>query len=248
MTSNPRKQRTIKNSIVKIDDVDFDPGVNFANWIQITKCKLWDRELSLLEQRLEACYDSNLSMMKMFVINHAEILDRARQNAYEMETTLTLIYQTHWQRKIADVRSPIIVGYMKSVERLLTQWNGYHPTEKTVIQTYRHYFQKCRAWFDHTKMQRMALDVWIPMMRLIEEVSRRAASQTFHQHTFCLQNAYSDYLYTWMVIDLFEERIKPNNCGYVWLIPTTVYETLYKQYWPKNAVMNVPKKTKTSEI
>ena len=35
-----RRRRMVKNEIVTIDDIDEEPGVNFINWIRITKEKL----------------------------------------------------------------------------------------------------------------------------------------------------------------------------------------------------------------
>lgn len=35
-----RRRRMVKNEIVKIDDIDEEPGLNFSNWIRITKQKL----------------------------------------------------------------------------------------------------------------------------------------------------------------------------------------------------------------
>eukprot|EP01083_Nonionella_stella_P218645 783913_1 len=82
----------------------------------------------------------------------------------------------------------------------------------------------------------MAQNLWIPMMRLIEEVSRKAASQTFPPQASRLQNACAAYLQTWLILGLVEHQIKPNNCGPKWLIPATVYQTLYTEYHPNVAV------------
>ena len=35
-----KRQRLVKNAIVETDDVDIEPGANFANWIPFTKDKL----------------------------------------------------------------------------------------------------------------------------------------------------------------------------------------------------------------
>eukprot|EP01083_Nonionella_stella_P297496 1010199_1 len=67
------------------------------------------------------------------------------------------------------------------------------------------------------------------MMRLIEEVSYKAASQTFDQEASRVTRVaqvYGDYLKTWLFLGLVEHQIKPSNCAHRWLIPATVYETL----------------------
>eukprot|EP01083_Nonionella_stella_P142726 442138_1 len=68
------------------------------------------------------------------------------------------------------------------------------------------------------------------MMRLIEEVSYKAASQTFDQEASRVTRVaqvYGDYLKTWLFLGLVEHQIKPSNCAHRWLIPATVYKTLY---------------------
>eukprot|EP01083_Nonionella_stella_P218643 783910_1 len=82
----------------------------------------------------------------------------------------------------------------------------------------------------------MAQNLWIPMMRLIEEVSRKAASQTFPPQASRLQNACAAYLQTWLILGLVEHQIKPNNCGPKWLIPATVYQTLCTEHHPNVAM------------
>eukprot|EP01083_Nonionella_stella_P269584 912309_1 len=79
MTSNERKQRTIKNSIVNIDNVSIDRGDDYVNWIHIVKQKLLEREISLLQQRREVCDAIIVSMIKMFATHHAEIFDKYNQ-------------------------------------------------------------------------------------------------------------------------------------------------------------------------
>eukprot|EP01083_Nonionella_stella_P218644 783911_1 len=85
----------------------------------------------------------------------------------------------------------------------------------------------------------MAQNLWIPMMRLIEEVSRNAASQTFDPQACRLQNVYADYLQTWLFLGLIEHQIKPDNCAHKWLIPATVYQTFCTEYHPNVAIRNM---------
>eukprot|EP01083_Nonionella_stella_P271089 918310_1 len=178
MALNTQNQRTIKNSIVNIDNVFVNRGVRFTNWIFIARQKLWERECKLLRQRLATCDALFITKIQMFTAKHADIFDRYNQNAYQIETTAIRAYQRQLQLQITNVNSPLIVRYLESVRSTLKHWDGYHPKKKE-IHTFRDYFQSCRQWFDGIKIKIMALTLWIPIMNLIAEVSRNAASQTF---------------------------------------------------------------------
>eukprot|EP01084_Bolivina_argentea_P074615 135336_1 len=54
----PKKRRRVKNEIIKIDDIDEEPGNNFANWIKITKVKLLERESNLMSRRANIIQDT----------------------------------------------------------------------------------------------------------------------------------------------------------------------------------------------
>eukprot|EP01083_Nonionella_stella_P030753 84247_1 len=231
MALNTRKQRTIKNSIVNIDNVIVNRGFRFKNWIIIARQKLWERECKLLRQRLEKCDTLMISKIQMFTAEHAGIFDSYNQDAYQTETTAIHCYQKQLQSQITNVNSPLIVGYLKSIQSTLMSWDGYHPT-KTVIATFRDYFQHCRQWFDGTKIDLMARTLWIPFMNLIGQVSRNSASQTFHHHASRLQTAYGEYLQSWLLRGLFEAQIQPNNCKLTWIVPASAYEIFHVQSHP----------------
>eukprot|EP01083_Nonionella_stella_P315021 1136761_1 len=238
MTSKVRKTRTINNSIVDIDNVFIGPGDAYVTWIRIAKQKLWQREFALLRQRCEASDVNILTMIMMFVRNQSELFDKSDLNSYALEIIVTRIYQQQLQWQIMNDNSPLIATYMRYIDDLLGKWNGYHPTKKT-IDSFREYFQESRGWLDRNKMTKMAQNLWIPMMRLIEEVSRNAASQTFDPQACRLQNVYADYLQTWLFLGLIEHQIKPDNCAHKWLIPATVYQTFCTEYHPNVAVTYV---------
>eukprot|EP01083_Nonionella_stella_P141260 434886_1 len=106
MALNTRKQRTIKNSIVNIDNVIVNRGVRFINWIFIARQKLWERECKLLRQRLAACDALFISKIQMFTAEHAELFDSYNQDAYQTETTAIRAYQRQLQSQITNVNSP----------------------------------------------------------------------------------------------------------------------------------------------
>eukprot|EP01083_Nonionella_stella_P122414 368297_1 len=234
MTSKVRKKRTINNPIVDIDDVFIGRGDAYVNWMGIAKHKLYKREVALLQQRRDASDTIIGRMIKSFARNQSPLFEKHNLNVKEMEATVTRIYQQQLQSQIMDPKSPLVVRYMESIQKLLTPWNGYHP--KKTIDSFREYFQESRGWLDRNKMTTMAHNLWIPMMHSIEEVSRKAASQTFHRQSSRLQKAYADYMKTWLFLGLGEHQIKPNNCAHKWLIPATVYGTLRTAYHPTLAI------------
>eukprot|EP01084_Bolivina_argentea_P291291 500616_1 len=138
-----------------------------------------------------------------------------------------------------DGNSPLIVRYTRSIRDALTKWKGYHPKDETIDMDFRQYFQQCRGWLDRNKTKMMARNLWIPMMRSIEEVSRKAAFAIFHQQASRLQTVYADYLKTWIWLGLVEHQIKPNNCAHRLLIPATVYDTFYKEGYPNLAIQPI---------
>eukprot|EP01083_Nonionella_stella_P065313 171026_1 len=202
MASNARKQRTINNSIVDIDNVVIGPGDAYATWIDIAKHKLWDREFALLQQRREACNLIIVRMIKIFSGNQSHLLDGYNLNVSKMEAPAFRTYRQQLQSQLMDGNSPLIAKYMQSIDTLLTNWKGYHPTKKT-INTFQKYFQQTRIWLDGSKMAVMAPHLWLPMMRLIQEVSREAALETFHPQAHRLRNVYESYLTNWIRTTLF---------------------------------------------
>eukprot|EP01083_Nonionella_stella_P121212 364120_1 len=228
MALNTRKQRTIKNSIVNIDSVIVNRGFRFKNWIIIARQKLWERECKLLRQRLVKCDALFIPKIQMFTAKHAELFDSYNQDAFQIETTAIRAYQRQLQSQITNLNSPLIVRYLESIRSTLKHWDGYHPTKK-VILTFREYFQKCRQWFDAKKIKIMALTLWIPIMHLIAEVSRNAASQTFDAQASELKAVYGDYLQAWLLRGLFEAQIDPDNCKLTWVVPASAYETFHVQ-------------------
>eukprot|EP01083_Nonionella_stella_P065312 171025_1 len=129
MASNARKQRTINNSIVDIDNVVIGPGDAYATWIDIAKHKLWDREFALLQQRREACNLIIVRMIKIFSGNQSHLLDGYNLNVSKMEAPAFRTYRQQLQSQLMDGNSPLIAKYMQSIDTLLTNWKGYHPTK-----------------------------------------------------------------------------------------------------------------------
>eukprot|EP01083_Nonionella_stella_P121214 364122_1 len=228
MALNTQNQRTIKNSIVNIDNVFVHRGFRFTNWIVFARQKLWERECKLLRQRLVKCDALFIPKIQMFTAKHAELFDSYNQDAFQIETTAIRAYQRQLQSQITNLNSPLIVRYLESIRSTLKHWDGYHPTKK-VILTFREYFQKCRQWFDAKKIKIMALTLWIPIMHLIAEVSRNAASQTFDAQASELKAVYGDYLQAWLLRGLFEAQIDPDNCKLTWVVPASAYETFHVQ-------------------
>eukprot|EP01083_Nonionella_stella_P117651 350882_1 len=72
--SNSRKQsrrrRTVKNAIVKVDDVFAASGLQNVHWLAIAKQKLTDRELAILRNRQQKLDQIIISTIRQFICEH----------------------------------------------------------------------------------------------------------------------------------------------------------------------------------
>eukprot|EP01083_Nonionella_stella_P139482 425496_1 len=178
-----------------------------------------------------------MTMLNTFTSHHAETFDNFNLNVMQMEAITLATYEEHIQHKILDADTDITSGYIRTVTTKLRNWKGYHPTpakdqpaaETAEISTFREYFQHCRSWFDHGKMELLAIHFWIPTIRAIEELSQRCATNIFGAQACPLQKIFMEYLATWILRGLFEGQIKPSNTRFVWLVPATVYSKFHNQ-------------------
>eukprot|EP01083_Nonionella_stella_P302320 1041844_1 len=211
----PRKQRIIKNGIVNVDNVHIGRGLRNANWLKIAKQKLTQRELTLLRKR-QATLDR-------LIINAIQSFADPDVNQFNLDT-----YQTGIRDQLIHPQSLIIGRCSQYIAAVLHKWNGYKPKNEGEIRYFRHYFQRCRHWFDTKKIRIMTIDFWIPNMRLIEQFATNAASQFIGNPP--LQQKYSDYLYILIMKSIFEGHIKPANARKMWLIPAMAYPIFLRQF------------------
>eukprot|EP01084_Bolivina_argentea_P077912 141378_1 len=210
-----RKQRTIKNGIVNVDDVHIGCGLGNINWLKIAKQKLTQRELTLLRKR-QATLDR-------LIINAIQSFADPDVNQFNLDT-----YQTGIRDQLIHPQSLIIGRCSQYIAAVLHKWNGYKPKNEGEIRYFRHYFQRCRHWFDTKKIRIMTIDFWIPNMRLIEQFATNAASQFIGNPP--LQQKYSNYLCALIMKRVFEGHIKPANARKMWLIPAMAYPIFLRQF------------------
>eukprot|EP01083_Nonionella_stella_P243318 847958_1 len=211
----PRKQRIIKNGIVNVDNVHIGRGLRNANWLKIAKQKLTQRELTLLRKR-QATLDR-------LIINAIQSFADPDVNQFNLDT-----YQTGIRDQLIHPQSLIIGRCSQYIAAVLHKWNGYKPKNEGEIRYFRHYFQRCRHWFDTKKIRIMTIDFWIPNMRLIEQFATNAASQFIGNPP--LQQKYSNYLCALIMKRVFEGHIKPANARKMWLIPAMAYPIFLRQF------------------
>eukprot|EP01084_Bolivina_argentea_P077914 141381_1 len=212
-----RKQRTIKNGIVNVDDVHIGCGLGNINWLKIAKQKLTQRELILLRTRQ--------GTLDRLIIDVIQTFTDSNVNQFNLNA-----YQTGIRDQLLHPQSVIMSRCSQYIAGVLHKWNGYKP-QKDIdekIRFFRHYFQRCRHWFDTKKIRIMTIDFWIPIMQLIQQYATNAASQFIGNPP--LQQKYSDYLYILIMKSIFEGHIKPANARKMWLIPAMAYPIFLRQF------------------
>eukprot|EP01083_Nonionella_stella_P243317 847956_1 len=231
-----RKQRTIKNGIVNVDDVRIRGGLGNSNWLKIAKQKLTQRELILLRKRQ--------GTLDRLIIDTIQTFTDPNMNQFNFNA-----YQTGIRDQLIHPQSIIMRRCSQYIVGVLHKWNGYKPQKDEEIRFFRHYFQRCRHWFDTKKIRIMTIDFWIPIMQLIEQISHTCYISLFvdmYLITACvkfatiaasqfignppLQQKYSDYLSALVLKSLFEGHIKPANTRKMCLIPAMAYPIFLRQF------------------
>eukprot|EP01083_Nonionella_stella_P089445 249545_1 len=231
-----RKQRTIKNGIVNVDDVRIRGGLGNSNWLKIAKQKLTQRELILLRKRQ--------GTLDRLIIDTIQTFTDPNMNQFNFNA-----YQTGIRDQLIHPQSIIMRRCSQYIVGVLHKWNGYKPQKDEEIRFFRHYFQRCRHWFDTKKIRIMTIDFWIPIMQLIEQISHTCYISLFvdmYLITACvkfatiaasqfignppLQQKYSNYLCALIMKRVFEGHIKPANARKMWLIPAMAYPIFLRQF------------------
>eukprot|EP01084_Bolivina_argentea_P074614 135334_1 len=151
--SKPKRRRRIKNEIIKIDDIDEEPGNNFSNWIRITKNKLTERESKLMSLRVNILQNTINTQIEQFkTIN-------ARMNIY-IDTKL-------YENIISEELINNCLNQLNT--QLIQPWNGIVLNHtKSKVDSYRKYFTTSRSWFDQRKRAVLAECLWIPIFNSIK--------------------------------------------------------------------------------
>eukprot|EP01083_Nonionella_stella_P238994 836982_1 len=224
-----RKQRIIKNGLVKVDDVSTAPGFKNTNWLHIAKNKLKRRELVLLHKRQKILDGLITDAIHTFIDENIK--------RYNFNACMT-IYRTQFRHKLLSPQSVIMRQSFQAISLILQSWKGYKPDIEQ--SQFRHYFQKCRHWFDTKKIRPMAVYFWIPIMIIIEEFVNETAIQCFRNQPrsrrMDVRTSHVNHLNVLILKSIFEGDIQlPNSrrithvvdpCHGIWHLFKTIQSTI----------------------
>ena len=138
-----RKQRTGKNGYIDIDSVTITPGIDFCNWIRLTKEKLKERETKLL----------------MIKISEIESI----VNKQLSTSTRPCIYKINRILMENNINTSII--------SVIDEWPGVHIDRiKKNLTKFRDYFVIGKNWWDIKKQKLIANHFWIKIFEDIDQV------------------------------------------------------------------------------
>eukprot|EP01084_Bolivina_argentea_P012102 22679_1 len=147
-----RKQRIVNNAVVDLNNVSVEPGVNYTNWISITRDKLKKRELSLFsvkKLRIESVVNNELPDCKEKYLITQDIIDHTLQELYD----------------IIDKWSGVNMSRRKK------------PTNR-----YRDYFCIGKNWFDQTKKKIFGTLFWVVIFKHIHNFLDKNSKFFFELH------------------------------------------------------------------
>eukprot|EP01084_Bolivina_argentea_P278868 476625_1 len=262
--NSKRKKRTIKNSLVNIDDVTVEPGCNYINWFPLVKTKLKERATEILKIRFQIIEQTIISSIGQFTLDNSEIFNKQRAPLIQMQVGqfASENYKAYYN-VINKTKCSIKNTYTKITTQQLTFWKGYKPnnahaksiksTTDTLI-TFREYFKSGRGWWDTRKMGIITHNIFIPICHMINQFAAKAAGEFFANLFVRLQKLYETYLYSLILINLVEQTMKLPNTRKLFLFPSQCYamvtlnnfdEIQYRCHYKR--LMIASKKTRTNQ-
>eukprot|EP01084_Bolivina_argentea_P041934 77410_1 len=224
-----KRERTVSNGLVNTDDVTIQPGVDYINWIDICRNKLREREMKILDKKLEIFDESIESSIRQFTIENTKTFDKHKGNVhikvYRMASENSEAYDSIKDQN-NNMFSNIINNCNQSITQQLLNWKGYKPRaqkSKTKIKRFKEYFKACRGWWDLKKMGIITKEFLVPLSSIINEFVTNAASEFFGNRFFHLQKIYRTYLGSMILVNLLESTMKLPNTRALLLIPEQVY-------------------------
>eukprot|EP01084_Bolivina_argentea_P251353 421554_1 len=165
----PKRKRTVKNALVNIEDVSIQPGPHYINWIDICQEKLKEREMKILNQRLQITDKSINSSIRQFIIENTKTFQKHNNVHIYVDRMMKENYQAYNSVKDKNNNkfSTIVNNYNQAVTDQLSDWKGYRPQKlKSKIKTFKEYFKACRSWWDLRKIEIMAKEFLVPISNL----------------------------------------------------------------------------------
>lgn len=231
-----RKRRIIKDGIVDIDDIQIEPGFKYSNWIPIVRGKMSEREHILLKKRIEITNKIILSALQKFYAQNKQnqILNKGVQSIFN--------------KKFINGQEPnnIVLSSKELIIKQLNAWKGVQRSKKTA-KLFRDYFKISKNWWDQKKIELISIHFWVPIIKLINNITKEIGSRFFAQndqndendennsntHTDendnKFQEIFCEYLNTLIFKEICKGMLKMANSRERLLIPAGVYIILYNK-------------------
>ena len=168
MHKKVRQMRTIKNGIVPVDDITIDPGNNFIHWIQPTRDKLSKRESILLQKRIKIIHQIiELSLTQFKTENLSNFQQYNNIQIDTMHSINTRLFNEYFVN--GDKATNIRLKTEKAITKQLEKWRGVQRSKK-VVKAFRDYFKISKNWFDQKKIEIIADNFYLPIIKLMYQV------------------------------------------------------------------------------
>eukprot|EP01083_Nonionella_stella_P199431 731291_1 len=147
-----RRQNTVNNMHLCVNDVNELPGINYSEWIKICKSKLILRESSLLNIRIARIQSTTNTEIESF---------------YNSESIKDI------NKRIKYIISPNISKHcFDNVSTSINIWTGIDlnkRTSSTPYTTFREYFIVAKNWWDQKKAIIYGSVLWGPVLKDIQK-------------------------------------------------------------------------------
>jgi len=194
-TTRRRRARSVRNSLIDLDDVVCAPGPSFVNWIAITKTKLLQREKELLIRRIDTVKKTVMDTIEQFNQEHL-----GKKNIRSVDNLDSLLSQINM--------GDFIVPCTRDLQQELHQWEGTKSKQAADFTMYRQYFRKCKNWFDQKKLPILAASFWIPILSKLKSFVYRHSLRYGVEHRELVRR----YLQRLLMLRLLESTFKVPAC------------------------------------
>ncbi len=162
-----KKKRKVNHPIVDIENICTEAGENYINWVLACRNKLKEREIKIIEIRLQLYNEIIISSLQQFINETRKAIDKHKEFVHidvdRMELENYGAYNKTLHRKYS-----IVNNFNNSITRKLCIWNGCKTTNP--IHTFAQYFKKARGYWDIQKMSIIAEHFVVEIYRIVNEV------------------------------------------------------------------------------
>ena len=148
-----QRVRTVNNGYIDIDSIKDAPGINYVEWIKITKDKLKEREIHLLSIKMNEIH----RIVNITLCSHKNI-----KNESGLMTN-----NPHYNISNTLMKSIFHEFLFPAIDR----WTGVHIDRiKKKINTFRDYFVIAKNWWDLSKKKLIGSQFWVTIFEDIKQV------------------------------------------------------------------------------